>query len=142
MKKLLAGVQLALACSFGAQIGSAQDCPNVRASYVPPSVTHSSTSERCGVGISLFGLGVSVFGPSCPAARFTTPGHGVCNGAPSPGNRCVPAGLVDVIYEKCECADATALGTGLLLPDCDCQVQPISGGTVENWRTKPCPTDN
>jgi hypothetical protein len=137
MRKALATLLLLAVVATVAPQAAARDCPDMRTTHVRAEVVTSKTSTRCGVGISVFGLEIRLFGPNCPAARFTYPSHEVCAGAPAIGFRCALPQALQVIYERCNCSSLTALGTGVLLPHCDCQVQP-GGGTVLSWTTVPC----
>lgn len=138
MKKLMTGALLALVSAIGAVTATAGDCPNEAATSVPPELLDSKQEVRCGVGVSILGLELSVFGPTCPVARFLVPAHGECLGAQVEDYRCVPVGVLNVSYERCECEDVTAIGTGLLLPSCKCTPQTLSAGFVIDWGSVAC----
>jgi hypothetical protein len=113
------------------------DCANTKASQVDARVVPGGSVRRCGIGIRIFGIGGGVFGPRCPEKKFTYPSHQECRGENALGSFCEPEGTLPVTVEECECGTATLLGTGLLIPICDCD----SGGTaghIEDARTSPC----
>jgi hypothetical protein len=116
-------------------------CPNVRASLVDARTEGMGDSERCGLGVSLFGWGVGLFGPRCPDKKATYPAHGECSGARNDGTRCVKQGDLKVTLEECECSVAGIFGTGLSLPHCSCSPSSADGGTVENFVTQNCGPD-
>ena len=111
-------------------------CPNVRASQVDARVEHGGDTSRCGLGVSFLGLGL--FGPTCHERTFTYPSHQECKGEPSRGTRCEPAGRLQVKAESCHCVRATVLGTGFLIPSCECH-ESDDGGEVEDASTVACP---
>ena len=41
-------------------------------------------------------------------------------------------------YESCDCVTATILGTGLALPDCECEPRGILG-ELEDFASRTCP---
>ena len=143
MKSFQAVVLSAVACSSMALPAAAtrskgNDCHDVRASQVDARIDNLGESQRCGLGIRIFGLGGGIFGPSCPDKKATYPAHQVCRGEVNPGTRCVPEGRLPVVVEDCECSRATVLGTGLLLPSCNCHNVPDESH-VEDARTEACP---
>lgn len=120
--------------------GSGHDsCPDVRASQIDAYVSWGGEVKKCGIGIGLFGLRLSIAGPSCPDYKFIYPSHQACLGTPSEGTYCAPAGVLSVKAEKCECGSATIAGTGLLIPSCNCTVTD-GGGHVEDAQTLACST--
>lgn len=138
MKRIAALALSWTALGFGhASAQASGDCPNTRASEVE-AYTDSEGGERCGLGLSLFGWDVGLFGPKCPDRKIFYPAHQVCAGARNPGTRCVPEGEVDATVQDCECDVAGVFGTGVALPSCDCSATTIDGGKVEDFRTDRC----
>ena len=114
-------------------------CPNERASGVDARIDEVNTSDRrCGLGIQIFGLSLSAFGPLCPTERIYYPAHQICQGAAAMGSRCEFEKTLPVEYESCDCVTATLLGTGLALPDCECESRGILG-ELEDFATRNCP---
>ncbi len=114
------------------------DCPNEQASNVPSKEVQSAKYRRCGVGLQLFGLDISLFGKKCPRWIDTYPSHQECQGEELIGHACVFDELVEVTREICDCADATLiLDTGIALPYCDCDYGGISG-YIETFTSQPC----
>jgi len=124
--------------------GRAQDshvaCPDVRATPVPARVDRSTDTRRCGFGIRIFGLGLSLFGPECPDKKFIYPAHQECKGDAHPGFLCTPGGFLDVEVEDCDCGEATVFGTGLLIPSCDCLAGGVAGH-VQDASSGVCPPE-
>jgi hypothetical protein len=114
-------------------------CPDERASEVDARIDEVNTSERrCGLGLQIFGLSLSAFGPLCPTERIYYPAHQICQGAAATGSRCEFEKTLPVEYESCDCVTATILGTGLALPDCKCESRGILG-ELEDFATRNCP---
>ena len=114
-------------------------CPNERASEVDARIDEVNASERrCGLGIQIFGLSLSAFGPLCPTERIYYPAHQTCQGAAAMGSRCDFEKTMPIEYESCDCVTATLLGTGLALPDCECESRGILG-ELEDFATRNCP---
>lgn len=113
-------------------------CPNTMASQVDAEVKWSKRVRRCGIGIGIFGLRLSVFGPDCPEMKFIVPAHQTCQGNTNEGTYCAPQRPIDILAEKCTCVTVTALGTGILIPDCECKPSQLDAGTVEDFETRPC----
>jgi hypothetical protein len=111
-------------------------CPDTKASPVAAKVRNSG-SVKCGFGLSLFGKGIGLFGPKCPAAKFIYPAHPACNGEANPGTRCAVDGKVEVKMQSCECAVLGVFDTGLRLPGCSCK-DAGGGGYVETGKTVDC----
>jgi len=132
---LTAAALASLALGAGARDG---ECADERATNVDARVVDAGHKTRCGIGVSIFGLRLAVLGPVCPDYKLHYPAHGECLGEPAEGMECVPAGTLEVRFEKCTCAQVTLLGTGLLVPDCVCAWQPGNMGFIENFKTKEC----
>ena len=114
-------------------------CPDERASEVDARIDEVNSSDRrCGLGIQIFGLSLSAFGPLCPTERIYYPAHQTCQGAAAKGSRCEFEKTLPVEYESCDCVTATLFGTGLALPDCECESRGILG-ELEDFATRPCP---
>jgi len=114
-------------------------CPDERASQVDARVDEVNASDRrCGLGIQLFGLSISAFGPLCPTERIYYPAHQTCRGEPAADCRCEFEKTMPIEYESCDCVTATILGTGLALPDCECESRGILG-ELEDFATRTCP---
>ena len=94
--------------------------------------------RRCGLGIQIFGLTLSAFGPECPTERIYYPAHQTCRGESAPDCRCEFEKAMPIEYESCDCVTATILGTGLALPDCSCESRGILG-ELEDFATRTCP---
>ncbi|MDP6539704.1 MAG: hypothetical protein QF410_09180, partial [Planctomycetota bacterium] len=133
-----AALGAAVLCAAGVLAGAqGPPCPNERACNVKARVVEAGTTQNCGFGVIIFGYEISLLGPECPDKKVTYPAHGECHGAPAEGMRCVPAELVPVTYEECDCVTATVLGNGLALPACDC----TDGGTIgtlQTYKTEQC----
>ncbi len=112
-------------------------CPNERACNVDARTTDAGETERCGVGLTLFGLDLSIGGPKCPTYRYHYPAHQECHGAPTGGSRCVLEQTLNVTRERCECERIGAAGTGLAIPECDCDDQG-NAGMIEDFKTEAC----
>jgi len=112
-------------------------CPNVRATNVPAQVTHEGAATRCGFGVSVFGLVLSIGGSKCYRNEFVYPAHQECQGAENPGTACVPAQDMPVALEHCECVLVGVLGTGVSAPKCSCSPAGTAG-TVEDAETVLC----
>lgn len=120
-------------------IGTGRDahgCPNEKATEVPARFEEQGTPRRCGLGISLLGLELSIGGEKCFPRRFRYPSHQVCNGEVSEGHYCKTEDDLDVTEEHCECSRLALLGTGFTLPECVCT--PVVGGTIEDFGTADC----
>ena len=59
------------------------------------------------------------------------------NGDFNEGTWCGPQTDLTVREERCDCSDATLLGTGFKLPICDCDFAG-NAGTVEDFGTFTC----
>ena len=116
---------------------AADDCPDERASEVPARVEWGGEVERCGLGISIFGLPIQAFGPRCPDTKFFYPAHQECRGEKSTGSYCAFVGNIDVKRMRCECAELALLGTGVTIPDCSCK-DDGTAGHVEDAQTYSC----
>lgn len=129
-----------LALSFLAPLGSSVDmhqCADVRAAQVDARVDDIGTSTRCGIGISIFGIDLSLGGPDCFPRRVVTPARQTCNGDYNEGTWCGFEQTLAVTAEKCECSEITLLGTGFKFPSCDCELEG-NLGTVEDFGTYNC----
>ena len=114
-------------------------CPNERASQVDARIDEVNPNDRrCGLGIQLFGLSLSAFGPECPTERIYYPAHQTCRGEAAPDCRCEFEKTMPIEYESCDCVTATILGAGLALPDCSCESRGILG-ELEDFATRACP---
>ena len=133
-------ITLALLLSLSPSLLSRDDgCPDERATQVDARVSEvNPNGRRCGLGIQLFGLSLSAFGPECPTERIYYPAHQTCEGEPAPGSRCEFEKTMPIEYESCDCVTATVLGTGLALPDCECSARGILG-ELEDFATRSCP---
>jgi len=115
----------------------AGQCPNVRATNVPAQVTREGTSTRCGFGVSVFGLALSIGGARCYRNEFIYPAHQECRGERNPGTACVPAPDMPVALEHCECMLVGVMGTGVAAPKCNCTAAGTAG-TIEDAETVLC----
>ena len=114
-------------------------CPDERASQIDARIDEVNPNDRrCGLGIQLFGLSISAFGPLCPTERIYYPAHQICEGESAPDCRCEFEKTMPIEYESCDCVTATILGTGLALPDCECESRGILG-ELEDFATRTCP---
>ncbi|MBI5363207.1 MAG: hypothetical protein HZA53_08510 [Planctomycetes bacterium] len=111
-------------------------CPNERASEVDARFVEQGTARKCGLGITLFGLELSVGGEKCFPVRYHYPAHQVCNGEHGPGQFCAWEADLSVGEEHCACSRLGVLGTGITLPECVCTE--VNGGTVEDFGTENC----
>ena len=122
-------------------VGRSSDdtCPDERATQVDARVDEVNPNDRrCGLGIQIFGLTLSAFGPECPTERIYYPAHQTCRGESAPDCRCEFEKAMPIEYESCDCVTATILGTGLALPDCSCESRGILG-ELEDFATRTCP---
>jgi hypothetical protein len=70
---VLAAIPLALAThslAQGKSGGGGGVCPDTKATQVDARIVWGGEVRRCGVGIGIFGLRLSVFGPPCPDAKY------------------------------------------------------------------------
>lgn len=129
---------LALACGFSpaaAQTGIG--CPDQRATDVAAHIERSGHSQRCGVGVVILGLPLSVGGARCFHDEITYPAHQECRGEAAPGLRCATQGTVAVTLRRCECQWLSVLGTGVTVPKCSCS-DAGNLGTIEDFQTLEC----
>jgi hypothetical protein len=113
------------------------ECPNVRATNVPAQVKREGSSTRCGFGVSIFGLSLSIGGARCYRNEFIYPAHQECQGARNAGTACVPASDMPVALEHCECLLVGVMGTGVAAPRCNCTAAGTAG-TIEDAETVLC----
>ena len=88
--------------AFGAGDGG---CTNKQATDVPVQITESGASERCGIGIKLFGYGGGLFGEKCPEFEILVPAHQKCTGEDNPGTDCAPEQDLPVQTRECSCVE-------------------------------------
>ena len=112
-------------------------CPNVRATNVPAQVKREGASTRCGFGVSVFGLALTIGGARCYRNEFIYPAHQECQGARNEGTACVPAPDMPVALEHCECLLVGVIGTGFAAPKCSC-TSAGTAGTIEDAETVVC----
>lgn len=141
-RSLSVGLKSVVMASVGLLITGGVDlaqgaCPNQRATQVDARTYWTGEVERCGIGIRILGIGGSIFGPRCGERKVFEPAHQVCRGEDNPGTACLPSRTIELQTEECHCADKTVLGTGILLPSCECSPGGV-GGTVEDFSTVPC----
>lgn len=131
---------LAIVCSvvfFGGR-AAANDCPDQKATNVPPEIIVSADKKTCGLGIQIFGVGGSIIGESCPAWMHLIPAYSDCLGDELVGHECRPLGTVAVQVQRCDCG-------GLVLPfietgiptTCEC-TDPVSAGGYITYGTYAC----
>jgi hypothetical protein len=125
----------ALAARLPAQIGV--HCPDVSATNIPARVDHNGPFVRCGLGIQVLGLPISIGGAKCYKNEILYPAHQECRGAPNVGTACVPAGDMPVGLNHCECLLVGLLGTGISAPKCNCDSAGTLG-TLEDAETVLC----
>ena len=124
-----------LATSLPAQ--NSLRCPNVRATNVPARVTHQGGYARCGFGVELFGVPISIGGAKCFRNEFVYPAHQECQGALNAGTACVPAPDMSVQLNRCDCLTVGLLSTGISIPKCSCS-SAGTAGTIEDAQTVEC----
>lgn len=134
---LMVGFLSSLARDAAGSSTSSQ-CPDTKATQVDAEIVLKGDVTTCGVGVSVFGLHVGVFGPKCPDVKLTYPSHQECQGELNEYTYCQPRGNMDVTKEKCECVTVTVLGFGALVPSCSCS-DAGTGGHVEDATTVACP---
>jgi hypothetical protein len=128
-------------CALGLAVqvlggGKEPACPNVRATGVDSAYTDVGPLTKCGPPLSGVGAGGS-FQPTCPKQRLLVPAHNECQGEPSEGTRCAPAGDLPVQLLDCACSPTVQLSGGWVATGCTCA--PNSNvGTIENFTTKAC----
>jgi len=137
MHHLSTAVLLACLCAPLPRPQQGANCPDVRASNVPAVVKRDGTSTRCGVGVSVFGLALSIGGARCYRNEFVYPAHQECQGVRNPGTACVPAPDMPVSLEHCECLLVGVVGTGVMAPKCNCTAAGTAG-TIEDAETILC----
>ena len=128
-----------LACALvpGLRAQNGTGCPNVRATNVPAFVKHDGAYTRCGFGIQVLGLPISIGGAKCYSHEFIYPAHQECRGAVNEGTACVPAPDMPVGLDKCECMVVGVLSTGIAAPKCSCS-SAGTAGTIEDAQTVLC----
>ena len=112
-------------------------CPNVRATNVLARVDRQGLRTRCGLGVELFGLPISIGGSKCFRYEFVYPAHQECQGTENQGTACVPAPDMSVQLNKCDCLTVGLLSTGISIPKCSCSSSG-SAGTIEDAQTVEC----
>jgi len=137
MQHLTTAFLLASLCVPSPRTQDAGHCPNVRATNVPAQVKREGTSTRCGFGVSVFGLALSIGGARCYRNEFIYPAHQECLGARNAGTACVPAPDMPVALEHCECLLVGVMGTGVAAPKCNCTAAGTAG-TIEDAETILC----
>jgi hypothetical protein len=133
----LGAVALLVASTSGLASAGGFQCPNTRACNVDARTVDIGPTERCGVGLTLFGFDVSIGGPKCPQYRHHYPAHQECHGAENGGTLCALEQMMQVERERCECERVGALGTGISIPECDCDEQG-NAGMIEDFKTERC----
>jgi hypothetical protein len=118
-----------------AQISS--QCPDTRASNVPALIVYQGGYTRCGIGVQVLGLPISVGGSKCFRNEIIYPAHQECLGALGEGLECVPEASMPVQHNRCECTLVGVLGTGISLPKCSCSPAGTLG-TLEDAQTVLC----
>jgi hypothetical protein len=125
----------ALAARLPAQNGL--QCPDRCATNIPARVEHNGPNVRCGLGIQVLGLPISIGGAKCFKNEILYPAHQECLGAVNVGTACVPAGEMPVGLNHCECLLVGLLGTGISAPKCNCDSAGTLG-TLEDAETVLC----
>lgn len=128
---------LACALASAARASDGTGCPNVRASEVPAHIDHQGEATRCGVGVQVLGITISIGGAKCYQNEIYYPAHQECLGAASPGTACLPETTLPVELSHCECVWIGALGTGVGIPKCSCSPAGTIG-TIEDATTTLC----
>lgn len=136
MKNLLL-LSFPFLCASAALASAGQSCPDQRASQVDARIVHFGDPQRCGVGVVILGLPISIGGARCYPHEVLYPAHQECLGAPSPGTQCVGEDTLTVELRACECQFLSVIGTGLAVPKCSCRAAG-NLGTIEDARTVPC----
>jgi hypothetical protein len=137
MKRVLWLWIVCLGVVFGGR-SMADDCPDQKATNVPPEVIESADKKTCGLGIQIFGIGGSIIGESCPKWMHFIPAHSDCLGAALVGYECRPVGTFAVERQVCDCG-------GLVLPfietgiptTCECS-DPVNAGSYITYGTYVC----
>jgi hypothetical protein len=138
MKLVISAVLSAtLACPL-ASAQSGTQCPDTIATNVPATVKSVGPYTRCGVGIEIFGLPLTIGGAKCFRYQFVYPAHQECLGAVNPGTACLPEGSMPVLVELCECSTLGVIHTGISIPKCSCDPGGTAG-TVDDAQTLLCP---
>ena len=128
---------LACALAASAPAQTAGPCPNTRATNVPAQVSHDGPPTRCGVGVQILGLPISIGGAKCYPLEIIYPAHQECLGAENVGTQCEPEAAIAVQLNRCECVVVGVLGTGISIPKCSC-TSAGGAGTVEDAQTVLC----
>jgi len=137
MKRVL-WLSIVCLCVFFGGRATADDCPDQKATNIPPEVVESPDKKTCGLGIQIFGIGGSIIGESCPKWLQFVPAHSDCQGAELVGHECRPLGTASVTMQRCKCG-------GLVLPfietgipsTCECS-DPVAAGAYITYGTFPC----
>lgn len=138
--KLLGVLLLVLSGATSAQafdVGGTQ-CPNQKASLVPARVEFSGGYRRCGLGLTVFGVGGAIIGDRCYKFETLYPAHAACQGETAEGTRCVPDSVAPVLLRECECGGLILPGLNTGIPTrCTCD-EWRNAGTVETSKTVAC----
>ncbi|MCK6447734.1 MAG: hypothetical protein L6Q99_15180 [Planctomycetes bacterium] len=117
----------------------ARQCPDKKATQVDGSIVNSGDEDTCGVGLVIFGVGGGLFGEKCPDAKILTPAHQECLGDDNEGTKCVADDDMIVERQSCACGGLVVPWIAVGIPTtCECD-PPIAFGTVEDFKTMPCP---
>jgi len=113
-------------------------CVDTAASQVEVSIIKHGDSERCGVGIVIFGVGGSLIGSKCSEHETRTPAHQACEGEVNAGTKCVPETSLAVETRDCKCGGLVIPWIEIGIPTtCVCGDW-TNSGTVEDMKTALC----
>jgi len=137
MHKLSVTILLACALVPSLRAQDGPSCPDVRATNVAARVDRQGSFSRCGLGVEIFGVPLTIGGSKCFRNEFVYPAHQECQGALNVGTACQPAPDMAVQLYKCECLTVGLISTGISIPKCNCS-SAGSAGTIEDAQTLEC----
>ena len=138
LASILVPALLACLAAAEARAQTGTQCPNTRATNLPAVVSHQGHYTRCGLGVQVLGVPLSIGGAKCYQNEIIYPAHQECLGALGEGTRCVPEATLPVQLNRCECVLMGVLGTGVSVPKCSCSSAGTMG-TLEDAQTLLCP---
>lgn len=122
-------------------VTEAHECPDTKATQVDGFVVNSGDVDTCGIGLVVFGVGGGIFGESCPDYKILTPAHQECLGDTNDGTKCVADDDMAVTRQSCSCGGLVLPWIAVGIPTtCECDSE-TSFGTVEDFKTVPCPLE-
>ena len=119
--------------------GASNGCSDTKATQVDIAYTQQGSTERCGLGIVIFGFGGALIGSKCSQFEVKTPAHQICEGEPAEGMNCEFETAMTVEQRECHCGGLVIPGIEVGIPTtCVCDDTWGYGGTVEDFKTTSC----